>query len=89
MFFILIAINLILYIASGLSFYNGNSQMGIIYGAIGVLITLFSIGFYKKRQRRRTGTKKGKTSSDCGDCLNCIDIPDCDCGGADCGGCSI
>jgi hypothetical protein len=114
----MLCINLTLYIVTGMSYFNGNTKMAIIYGVVAILFTLLTFNFYQNKKKRYQKKKKkkdeesGSNSCDCvspdvGDCFrfgfdmdkrdgaDCIDIEcgnfeifECDCGGADCGGCS-
>jgi hypothetical protein len=74
LFFILLCINLTLYIATGFSYYNGNMKMAIIYGVIGLIFSLLTINFYRNKRKRHV--KKKKDDGYCGDCGNI--------GGVDC-----
>jgi hypothetical protein len=102
MFFLGISLNLVLYLASGFSFFKGNPKMALIYGGLGVLLTGL-IYFYYRRKSTKVNLKKKEQSkrsdkrdwfSDCGGIVDCIDCHpksglDCghmDCNGPDCGG---
>jgi hypothetical protein len=97
MFFLLLCINLTLYIATGITYYNGNTKMAIIYGVIALILTLLTINFYRNQRRKnKRKNKKNESSGDwgfsnCGDVecfdwdmkdgFDCIDI---ECGKMDC-----
>jgi hypothetical protein len=74
-FFILIAINLILYLASAFSFYHENIKKAVLYGVLALFFSYFTVIYYdKKRRKRQKKNGEEKSSwSECGDCGNGVD----------------
>lgn len=71
-FFVLISINLVFYILSGLSIYKGEMTQAIIFGVVALLLSFSIYIIYRKKSKSRF------------DCTDCSEIGDCDCNGPDC-----
>jgi hypothetical protein len=95
MFFILMSLNLILYLATGFSLYKGNTKMAIIYGISALILSFLTFVYYKKKRRKHRSKKRENSSwLDCGNCgdVDCMDMDfkdgfdciDIECGKMDC-----
>ena len=80
MFFLLLTAMIISFVVAVSLLLKGEMVIGIIAGAIGILILLFVPFYYGKKRYRK---KKGDCTPDCldFDCgPDCDGGPDCDCG---------
>lgn len=88
MFFILVSLNLVMYIASAFSFYEGEVTNAIMGVTMSVMLSIGILIVYneKRIERDKKNPNKKKSRMDNFDCLECLDcgdcggvIPDCNC----------